>query len=123
MVRYIKANTLSTFNADKEFIIDTLSDVTRRSSDVPFDEFSTNRWQDIIHDVRRLLIGGIETPHQRSLSIKDYLIEEGYDDPEEELYNTLIDVLDDVEYNGDDSVYSKFADSCSLLLRGELFRW
>lgn len=123
MKRYIKANTTSTFNADREFIIDTLSVVTRMSSDVPFDAFSTNEWQALIHDVRRVLVGDIETPHQRSLSIEDYLFEEGYDDPEEELYNTLSDALDDVEYKGEDSVYSRFANSLSLLLRGELFRW
>lgn len=69
------------------------------------------------------MIGDNETPHQRSLSIEDYLNEEGYDDPEEELYNTLRDALDDIEYNGEDSVYSSFANSLSLLLRGELFRW
>ena len=123
MIKIMVENDNSTFDADREFIIKSLSYITLLSSNVPFDEFGSIRWRAIVKDVRRILFGVNESPYVRTKSIEVNLTEEGYDNPEKELYDVLIDGLDDIEEHGHDSVYSRYANSLSLLMRGELFQW
>lgn len=120
MKRYIKRRILGSvdvFNEDKEFIIDTLSDVTKFSHNSPFYQYSSNTWIAIISDVRNLI--GAE----HGVSIKNTFKNEGYDNPSEELYEWICDAMDNIEYEAHDSKYAEYANSLSLLLYGQPFQW
>lgn len=108
------------FIKDKNFIEDAFSVIRAGQSYMrPLSRYSDKTWEQIVSDVREI----VNT--KDDVSIEDTIIEE-YNDiepPDDVLYEWLRDILDDVDCKGHNSKYEKYAETLSLLVRGESFWW
>jgi hypothetical protein len=111
-------NSDELFIKDKNFIEDAFSVIrTGQNYSRPLSKYSDKTWEQIVSDVREI----VNT--KDNVSIEDTIIDE-YNDTEPSdnvLYEWLRDLLDDVDYKGHNSKYTKYAETLSLLVRGEPF--
>ena len=105
----------SLFDIDKDYIIDVFSNARRYTQNVAYSKYDNATWKKIVSDIRDIIEA------KDGISIEDTIIED-YNDtkPDDELFYLVSDVLDYIEEN-DDSEYDKYADTVSILMRGELF--
>lgn len=107
----------SLFEVDKDYIIDVFSDAIRYTRNVAYSKYDNATWKKIVSDIRDIIDA------KDGISIEDTIIE-NYNDtkPDDELFYLVSDILDYIEENND-SKYDKYADTVSILMRGEEFMW
>lgn len=121
-LRLIESNLDIIFEKDKEFLKNVFSSMRIGMPNIlPLDLFRDDVWKQIVSDVREFI--AIYDNISNNISIEDFLIEEGYDNPEETLYEWINDAHSDVYYKAHNSRYEKYANTLSLLITGEPFWW
>lgn len=107
----------SLFDVDKDYIIGVFSNARRYTRDVAYSKYDNATWKTIVSDIRDIIEA------QDGISIEDTIID-NYNDtkPDDELFYWVSDILDYIEEHND-SKYDKYADTVSILMRGETFMW